>query len=77
MLILVIDPSCREDERHRGMLRRNDDGILDCCLLFRARGAQVRRGSCYKAGRSMGGQGCVASRMTYLCSCPCTLSRLF
>ncbi|KAI7839674.1 hypothetical protein COHA_006483 [Chlorella ohadii] len=32
----------REDERHRGMLRRNDDGILDCCLLFRARGAQIQ-----------------------------------
>ncbi|KAL4434472.1 hypothetical protein ABPG75_000913 [Micractinium tetrahymenae] len=32
----------REDELHRGQLRRNDDGILDCLLLFRARGAQVR-----------------------------------
>ena len=36
-------PGCREDERYRGQLRRNDGGILDCCLLFRARGAQVGR----------------------------------
>lgn len=32
----------REDELHRGQLRRNDDGILDCLLFFRGRGAQVR-----------------------------------
>eukprot|EP00887_Chlorella_sp_A99_P003839 scaffold11.g3839.t1 len=32
----------REDELlARGRARRNDDGILDCLLLFRARGAQV------------------------------------
>ncbi|EFN51366.1 hypothetical protein CHLNCDRAFT_141140 [Chlorella variabilis] len=31
----------REDELLRGQLRRNDDGILDCLLYFRARGAQV------------------------------------
>ena len=36
----------REDEAHRGRLRAADDGILDCCLLFRARGAQVRPQPC-------------------------------
>lgn len=77
MPISVIGPSYREDERYHGILRRNDDGILDCCLLFRAWGAQVRKGSCYKPGRSKGGQGCAASRMTDLCSCLCTPTPLF
>jgi hypothetical protein len=35
---------CREGELYRGQLRRNDDGILDCLLMFRSKGAQVGAG---------------------------------
>lgn len=43
---------CREGELYRGQLRRNDDGILDCLLMFRSKGAQVGAGG-RGAGRTL------------------------
>ena len=56
--------TCSEDELRLGQLRRNDDGILDCLLFFRARGAQV-------GGAGMGVH--MSLPCTVACACPADL----